>query len=184
MRPLSKRRDWPDAYQREHTMHMLLLLPAELVSVRKIRKHLDQLARGAVEPSYPGMGICFNMSGHLGAQPTVQYDEYYPQAYLDFGTGLFKLLNAPEMELHGYAAEEDLQALLNRKRFTSVDFTSYCCTSFGGFELTDDSSYPIPGGRSAYSNESLDNWVGDQLQCRLALAESCMAVIREYIKGE
>ncbi|UZV40972.1 hypothetical protein P2_0016 [Aeromonas phage P2] len=134
---------------------MLTLLPGELASVRIIRKHLDQLARGVVEPSYPGMGICFNMSGHLGVQPfATLHDEYYPQAYLDFGTGLFKLLNAPEMELHGHAAEEDLEALLVRKRFTSVDFTSYCCASFGGFELASDSSYPIPGSQMD------DLWVG------------------------
>ncbi|ALP47723.1 hypothetical protein Ahp1_04 [Aeromonas phage Ahp1] len=135
------------AHQMETTMHMLTLLPAELVSVRTIRNHLDQLARGVVEPAYPGMGICFNMSGHLGVQLGVHYGWDYPQAYMDFGTGLFKLLNAPEMELHGLGAEEGLEALLARKRFTSVDFTSYCCTSFGGFELVDDSSYPIPGSQ-------------------------------------
>ncbi|ASZ71976.1 hypothetical protein HOS18_gp30 [Aeromonas phage CF7] len=50
--------------------------------------------------------------------------------------------------------------------------------------MHDALDYPIPGGKEAYTSPCTDNWQGEGLELRLALAESCAKQLRRYLNGE
>ncbi|WNL63521.1 hypothetical protein ST21_013 [Aeromonas phage ST21] len=50
--------------------------------------------------------------------------------------------------------------------------------------VQDAMDYPIPGGKEAYCSPCTDNWMGEGLELRLALAESCAKQLRLYLNGE
>lgn len=125
-------------------MHIQLITAAEHSALLKVHNLLTLLASGDRLPDYPLDGICFNMSAELGAQKGTKRNEY-PQAYHDFGTGLYKLFCHQPIRLHGASVAVDEEEVESRKSMTSVDFTSFCCRTFKGFELRESYCYPIPG---------------------------------------
>ncbi|UPI11681.1 hypothetical protein [Aeromonas phage yong1] len=50
--------------------------------------------------------------------------------------------------------------------------------------VQDALDYPIPGGKEAYTSPCTDNWQGEGLECRLALADSCSKQLLRYLNGE
>lgn len=139
-------------------MHIQLITADEHSALLKVHALLKDLASGARLPAHPHLGICFQMSAEVGARAGTPRSEY-PQSYRDFGTGLYKLFCHSYIMLHpaGEALMEE-NALDERKAFTSVDFTSFCCRTFKGFELDKDYCYPIPDTRAGVGLESL--WDG------------------------
>lgn len=139
-------------------MHIQLITADEHSALLKVHALLKDLASGARLPDYPHLGICFQMSAEVGAREGTPRSEY-PQSYRDFGTGLYKLFCHGSILLHpaGEAGLEE-DELDERKAFTSVDFTSFCCRTFKGFGLDNDYCYPIPDSRAGFGNGSL--WDG------------------------
>lgn len=139
-------------------MHIQLITADEHDALLKVHTMLTELASGERLPAHPDRGICFQMSAEVGVQRGTKLEEY-PQSYHDFGTGLYKLFCHSYIMLHpdGEALMEE-DELDERKKFTSADFTSFCCRTFKGFELNDDYCYPIPDSRAGFGNGSM--WDG------------------------
>lgn len=141
-------------------MHIQLITAAEHSALLKVHALLVDLSTGARLPEHPELGICFNMSAELGAEKYVNREEY-PQAYHDFGTGLYKLFCHRPIRLHGEAVDLAEDELEQRKSMNSADFTSFCCRTFTGFQLDNDYYYPVPDTCACIGLESMwDGYAG------------------------
>lgn len=159
-------------------MHIQLITSDEHSAMLKVHALLTELASGARLPAYPQDGICFNMSAELGVQRGTKRNEY-PQAYHDFGTGLYKLFCHQPIRLHGASAAVAEEDVKSRKSMTSVDFTSFCCRTFKGFELDNDYFYPIP---RTYANVGVrPQWDGQNGANRRLLCGHMAEVLGERL---
>lgn len=147
-------------------MHIQLITADEHSALLQVHSLLVDLSTGHRLPEHPELGICFNMSAELGAQKGTKRNEY-PQAYHDFGTGLYKLFCHQPIRLHGEAVDLEEDELEQRKSMTSVDFTSFCCRTFTGFQLDNDYCYPVPDTRAGIGHAPL--WDGFNGARRLLL---------------